>query len=263
MHYREADKKYFEIVQRELRNLFLSTNSTVFPETCRAFMGFCAKTNSLKSGLFDAVESDNPYVFNALFRCLCEHYLKFLYIWVRFASEKTDEVALDYFSCCGAVEARDYLGSIQLAEKLLGNEVSGNVYQAIAKLYPRAASLSNRELEAASGQFKYRAILRYLHKAVPEMIASQRPFLAHIVPAYALLSSFVHGGPYSDMELYSYADPKVIAECEERAGVAFMMAASVFMMSAAAISREFPQNIAIAGRVQEVLDEFTGKSGGT
>ena len=59
------------------------------------------------------------------------------------------------------------------------------------------------------------------------------------------------------MELYSYGDPKALAECEERSEIAFLMAASVFMMSAAAISREYPERVAIAGRVKAVIDQFT------
>lgn len=59
------------------------------------------------------------------------------------------------------------------------------------------------------------------------------------------------------MELYSYAVPKALAECEERAGIAFLMAASVFIMSVAAISREHPQHAAVAGRIKAVIDRFT------
>jgi len=257
MHYRDADDAYFAIVEAEMLALFSLPATTNFPETYRAFLGFCAKTNSLKTALFNMVESNNPYAFNALFRCLCEHYLKFLYIFVRFTKENTDSVASEYFSFCGAIEAREYSGAIQMAEALLGNDLAGNVDSAIAHLYPKAAALSRRELEAASNQFKYRAILRFLQSEVPGMIAAQRPFLAAIVPAYALLSSFVHGGPYTDMELYSYGDPKALAECEERSEIAFLMAASVFMMSAAAISREYPERVAIAGRVKAVIDQFT------
>ena len=89
------------------------------------------------------------------------------------------------------------------------------------------------------------------------MITAETPFLAMIVPQYALLSSFVHGGPYTDLELYSYAEPEALADCEQRAEIAFLMAASVFMMSAAAISREHRQHAAVAGRVKAVIDGFT------
>ena len=257
MHYLEADDAYFEIVTGEMTGLFASTEATQYPETRRAFLGFCAKTNSLKTALFDMIESNNPYAFNALFRCLCEHYLKFLYIFVRFTSETSDLAASEYYSYCGAIEARDYLNSIAAAEALLGNEIVGNVQKAIATVYPEAAGLSTRQLEREAERFKYRSILRFLQGEVPGMVAAERPFLASIVPAYALLSSFVHGGPYTEMEIYSYAKPEALQKCEQYAEIAFLMAASVFMMSAAALSRENPMHSGVAPRVKKVIDRFT------
>jgi len=67
--------------------------------------------------MFDMVESGNPYAFKAL-RCYCEHYLKFTYIFVRFLKENSDDVGREYFSYCGAIESRDYLNAVVLAEGL-------------------------------------------------------------------------------------------------------------------------------------------------
>jgi len=256
MHYREADDEYFEIVAAEMVGLFAKPGTTEFPSTYRAFAGFCAKTNSLKTALFDMVDSNNPYAFNALFRCFCEHYLKFTYIWVRFCSEKTDVAGSDYFDFCGASEARDYVAALQAAEKLVGDFVGGDAEKAIASMYPATVGMSQKEIEAKAGQFKYRSILRFLRTAAPEMVSTQTPFLVSIVPEYATLSSFVHGGPYTDMDMGTYSQPEALKECEERAGLAFMMAASVFMMSAAAVAREHPQHLSIAPRVLEIINRF-------
>ena len=63
MHYREADDAYFEIVEEDGPTLFGSVKETAFPNTYRAMFGFCAKTNSLKTAMFDAIDSNNPYAF--------------------------------------------------------------------------------------------------------------------------------------------------------------------------------------------------------
>lgn len=257
MHYRDADDEYFKIVSAEMVGLFTTPSPTEFPNTYRAFSGFCAKTNALKTALFDMVDANNPYAFNALFRCFCEHYLKFTYIWVRFCSEKTDEAGTEYFAFCGATEARDYVSALQTAEKLVDNDVSIDIENAIASMYPATVGMSLREIDVKSGQFKYRAILRFLKATAPNMVSSQTPFLAAIVPNYATLSSFVHGGPYTDMDMVSYSKPEALEECEERAGLAFLMAASVFMMSAAAVAREHRQHLSIAPRVYNVVKRFT------
>jgi len=256
MHYKDADTEYFEIVEAEMVGLFTKPGITKFPNTYRAFSGFCAKTNALKTALFDMAEANNPYAFNALFRCFCEHYLKFMYLWVRFCTEKTDDASTEYFDFCGSTEARDYVSALQAAEKLIDNDIAADINDAISFMYPATTGMTQREIDAKSGQFKYRAILRFLKTAAPDLLNSQTPFLAAIVPNYATLSSFVHGGPYTDMDMLSYANPKALEECEERAGLAFMMAASVFMMSAAAVAREHRQHLSVAPRIYDIVKRF-------
>ena len=256
MHYRDADDEYFEVFLEHGSSLGAAIGRTEFPNTYRAMFGFCAKTNSLKTAMFECIETNNPYAFKVLFRCFCEHYLKFMYIWTCFVSEKSDRIGSDYFSFCGAVEAQDYVSAIAMAESLLGNEMVANARDAIAQLYPDAAKLSARELERLSGQFKYRAILRFLADEKYAFVAKDRPFLAQIVPTYALLSSFVHGGPYTDLEMENFSQPSAIAECENNVEVAMLMTATVFMLTAAAISREHPEFGNIAPKVNSIIQRF-------
>jgi len=256
MDYIEADDEVFAILQDGGEALFATVKTTAYPETYRAMFGFCAKTNALKTAMFDMIESDNPYAFKALFRCYCEHYLKFTYLFVRFLREKSDAVGVEYFSYCGAIEARDYAAAIAMAEGLLGHSAHADAQAMIAVLYPKAAALSERELEAASGQFKYRSILRFLSRDVPQLLATDRPFLARIVPSYAELSSFVHGGPWTDTDMYGYSKPAALEECEKDGSLVFLMTASVLMFTAMAVSREFPPQGVFAGKVNAVLKRY-------
>jgi hypothetical protein len=179
-----------------------------------------------------------------------------MYIWTRFVHENNDSIGEEYYSFCGAVEAQEYVAAISMAEALLGNTVIYDVKRVIEHLYPKAAKLSNRELAERSNQFKYRSILRFLTQEPFGFVAHERPFLAQIVPAYALLSSFVHGGPYTDMEMAEYSQPGALRECESEAEVAFMMTASVFMLTAAAVSREHKEFAHIGARVNHVIKRF-------
>jgi predicted GNAT superfamily acetyltransferase len=256
MHYRQADDEYFSIVEECGPEVFSKLSSTAFPQSYRAMVMFCAKTNSLKTAMFDCIDSNNPYSFKVLFRCFCEHYLKFMYVWTRFVAENADLVGVEYYSFCGASEARDYVSAIAMAEGLLGNSVTADIQAAIAQLYPDAAKLSTRELEQASSRFKYRSILRFLGSDELQFVAKERPFLAQIIPAYALLSSFVHGGPYTDMEMMGYSEPRALEDCEREAEVAFLMTATVFMLTAAAVSKEYVELRPVAGRVKNLIDRF-------
>jgi hypothetical protein len=257
MDYREADDEFFEIVKEHSADVFGAGFKTKFPDTLRAMSMFCAKSNSLKTAMFDVIDSNNPYAFRVLYRSFCEHYLRFMYLWVRMSKEKTDEAGKEYYSYCGAVEALDYGNSLKVAESLIGNDVAVNFSDAIAKLYPEAAHLSKKQLEEYSGKFKYRAILRYLASDGIGFVSSKTPFLSAIVPAYALYSSFVHGGPYTDMEMFQYEKPETLEDCEEDLDVVVMMNATLFMMTSMAVTFAKGEKVDhVAGKVREVLRRF-------
>ena len=256
MHYREADDSWFAIME-EHPELFGAIGRSVFPQTYRAMFSFCAKTNALKLAMFECIDSDNPYSFKVLFRAFCEHYLKFMFIWTRFLKEKTDEIGREYYSFCGALEAREYAEAVVVAERLLGNAVVIDIQRAMHELYPEAAAASSQAVAKAAGQFKYRAIIRYFAGEDLRFVSADQPFLAQIIPTYALLSSFVHGGPYTDMEMAEYSKPAALAACKREVEVVVMMAATVYMFSAAAVSRELSEFGSIAPKVNRVLEQFS------
>lgn len=260
MDYRDADDEYFELVEQHGDELFAVVKRTEFPKTYGALLGFVVKTNSLKTAMFDMVDSNNPYAFKALFRCFCDHYIKFIYLFIRFLDENTDAVGDDYFNLCGAAEMLEYLDSIRVSQALIGNELTLETEKAIHKLYPRAAGMSKRQLSEASAKFKYRAILRFLNEAVPGIISQERPFLATIIPSYALLSSFVHGGPWSDRDMYIYVGEEALEDCERQAGFAFAMTASVLMFAVMAVGREHREFLPLAAQVNDILRRFLSQA---
>jgi len=260
MNYREADDQVFAIVEEHGSEVLTAGFKTKFPQTLRAMSMFCVKANSLKTAMFDMIDGNNPYAFRVLYRSFCEHYLRFMYLWVRMSKEKTDEVGKEYYSYCGAVEALDYGNSLKVAEGLVGHNVAANFSDAIEKLYPEAAHLSKKELEEYSGKFKYRAILRYLSSEDIAFVSSKTPFLSAIVPAYALYSSFVHGGPYTEMEMFEYENPETLENCEDDVEVIVMMNATIFMMTSMAVTFAKGEKIDhVGGKVNEVLRRFSAQ----
>ena len=262
MDYIEADDLFFSVLESGGATMFSTAGKTAFPKTYRAMFGFCAKTNALKTAMFDMIESNNPYAFKTLFRCYCDHYLKFTYLFVRFVLEKSDEVGREYFSFCGAIETRDYLKSIMAAEAIFGNQISGDVKGAIEAVYPDAATLSMKELQVASAKFRYREILRFLSAQAPDLLNSSTPFLASIVPAYAEMSSFVHGGPWSDLDMQGYVKPEALEECRRLAAIASLMSASTVMMTAICVTREFPECGQLAANMSAALNRVKGSATG-
>lgn len=256
MTYIEADDKYFALVEKHSPTLTSMLGKSEFQQTYPALLMFTVKMNSLKTAMFDMVDSNNPYAFKLLFRCFCEHYLRFTYLFIRFLSEKTDKAGEDYYSFCGATEAVDYVKSIKGAEALLGNELVGDIRKVLTQLYPRTETVSMQQIETKSAQFKFKAILRFLNETAPGIIDKERPFLAQIIPAYALLSSFVHGGPYTEMEMVTYAQPEALNSCREDTGLVFVMTASAFAFTAMAMSYESPNCGVIATEVFECIKQY-------
>lgn len=254
MDYVEADDRLFSLLEKHGAALFETIKTTAFPHTYRAMFGFCARTNALKTSMFDMIDSDNPYAFNALFRCYCEHYLKFTYIFIRFLKERSDDVGNEYFSYCGATEAREYASAIVLMEGLIGHAVVADVGKMLATLYPAVAQLSAAEVEAASGKFRYRSILRFIARETP-LLGKQQPALARIVPMYARLSSFVHGGPSSEAEMYSYSTGEPIEKCRQDVELVTLMTGSVLLFTALAVSREYPQFAGVAASISSTLKD--------
>lgn len=260
MHYEEADDDLFSAFEAEAEEFLQTIGRTQYKNTYRALIGFIFKTNALKTGIFDAVESENPYVLRILFRVLCEHYLKFTYILMRFMDEKTDNAGTDFFLYCGAVEARDYAKSLRLSESLIGNDFAINLERLITANYPRASELSVKKLEAKSAEFRYREILRYLAKHKSSLISSRVPFLASIIPAYAELSSFIHGGPMADEAMTMFGSEEEIMLCEEKASLAFMMAASIYSFTALIVASEFKEFMPLAIKLHSIVKKYSERT---
>ncbi|MGC4367020.1 DUF5677 domain-containing protein [Hydrogenophaga sp. R2] len=257
MDYRQADDQVFAIVEKYGAAVFGAGCNTEFPRTLRAMAMFCAKANSLKTAMFDSVDNNNPYAYRVLYRSFCEHFLRFLYLWVRMSKEKTDAVGSEYYNFCGAIEALDYCNSLRAAESLVGNEIAIDFSKAIETLYPEAARLNKRQLEEYSGRFKYRSILRYLSGDGIGFVSRDVPFLSAILPAYALYSSFVHGGPYTDLEMFEYVKPETIEKCESDLEVVVMMNATVFMLTSMAVTFAKGEKVDhIGAQVNQVLRKF-------
>jgi hypothetical protein len=253
MDYRAADDVYFSLVQEQATPMFERVHTTAFPQTYRAMFAFCGRTNFLKTAMFDMIDSENPYAFNTLFRCFCEHYLKFTYLFVRFLLERSDNPGKEYYAFCGAREMRQYAAAVVEAQGWIGNSVAADVDAYVAEHFPQAAHLSARDLKRESSKFDYRSILTALSRH-PNVLGPENAALAQILPMYAQLSSFVHGGPASEHEMQGESLENAVARCKHDAELVFTMTASVLLFTAMVVGREYPEHLKLAANVNAVID---------
>src|SRR3990172_4058495 len=94
-----ADYSYLDPVINALEDAFEEHESTLmefigkmgkslYPMTYFALMSFIPKIESLRIGIFNLVEIDEYYSEKILFRCCCEHFLNFKYIFIRLINKK-------------------------------------------------------------------------------------------------------------------------------------------------------------------------------
>ncbi len=253
MDYRSADEAVFSVVQNSLEAMTASVKSTKYPKTYSAMLSMIVRIASLKLSLFDLAEAGNPYAFQVVYRSFCEHYLRFMYIWFRFCQEKTDAVGEDFYDYCGAAEVANLTRSLKAAESIVGAEVTSKYEEVVGILFPKAKGMSRKEIPAKSDQFHYRTIVRYIAGKAPAIVSVESRFLVDVIRKYAELCVFVHGGPSTDQWAMTVVDGEAFEDCKKAADVVCMMSASVYMFTAAAMSREFPKLSQVAGLVNSIL----------
>lgn len=197
---RDADDLIHEVVEQSLAALTSELLKSEFPQTGLALTSLAAKTNFLKTAIFDLCENDDPYSAGILFRSLIEHSLRHLYMFIRYAIDKSDAVGQEYYKYGNLGEERDYLKSIKSANNLIDVNFSEfNVWEEIKKIRTDLAGVDVGTLEKLVGQFQYKNIIKYLAVNIKE--ASVLEFSQKLILNYSELSSFVHGGPSAEREM--------------------------------------------------------------
>lgn len=205
---READEKMFEVIEESFYLLTSTALKSDYKQTGRALTSFHAKTHFIKNAIYELCESDDPYSARILFRSLIEHFLRHQYIFIRFAIEKNDQVGEDFYKYCDVGENRDLLKNINSANKLGDDSyLNFNVWDEIKKVRKEFNDIDTKYLEDKINQFTYKNIIKYILTNISD--DSIKPILQKIIMNYSELSSFVHGGPFSEREMLKNSNSEI------------------------------------------------------
>jgi hypothetical protein len=84
----EKNDSYFEIIT-EIIPLFLEfSKNHKYKKTILALSAFHTHLSTLKNAIIDLSDAENIYSVKALYRIYLEHWMKGMYIWIRYISEK-------------------------------------------------------------------------------------------------------------------------------------------------------------------------------
>lgn len=197
---REISENVHEVMEKWLALVAQSQKDNPIPRTWLAQISFIARTNAIKESIFAIYEEDDPYSISILFRSLLEHTLKALYLFMRWAIQKSDEAATDYYNFCDLSEDLSYLRSLEQWANITDSKTPGKAgIDILHETKPASNPHSAKEIKLKANQFTPREILRYLSTRSKD--SQFDPFIMHILCTYSELSSFVHGGPFSEREI--------------------------------------------------------------
>jgi len=225
-----------EILNRLHKEYLGKVDSSEYPYSYKAIIGYSLSANAIKDGIFKALEYENVYSSKILFRSLIEHYIKFLYIVYRHATEKKDDVGKDFLVYYQADELVKYGNALQFSLKLDGKYKGIDPMDAVKKFSDEAYKKSKKELEEISKQFQYREILRFFEKNNSDLFNSQKAIFLPMITSFAELSSFVHGGPFTN-ELH--ADGISDNEAMDLYSNSFIMSGNILFFTLMALSETY------------------------
>lgn len=176
------------------------------PKTGLVMIQFVAKCNFLKTAIFDLCEVGNIYAVNIIFRTLIEHALKCQYIFMNWAENKNDITADNYMKWYEASENYDFMKSVEATAKIFRNENMNITIDSNLLNLPQFKEKSIKEIKDISSQLNYRNIIKYINEKIFKNTEFKEfEYLLKVIPAYAELSGYVHGGPTADKDMQKYS----------------------------------------------------------
>lgn len=195
----DLDERVSRIYKRHIPHLAICSSLKENKETIKSLIGLCNGIHDIKDGVISALDTNNIYSANILFRSFIEHYTKILFIAYRFSKENANEVGIDNLVYSRAKEIIDYGNALKLYTKLIGGNEDEVVYKdAISKFSKKAAEKSNRELKEISEQFDYRNVIKFFEEHESDLFKDQITVFAPMVISFSELSSYVHAGGYAN-----------------------------------------------------------------
>ncbi|MBI2577469.1 MAG: hypothetical protein HYV77_01345 [Candidatus Wildermuthbacteria bacterium] len=228
---REKNENYFETVSRIMPIFSEFMQGCSHRKTFLALLAFHTHLSTLKNALIDLSETGNIYSMKVLYRVFLEHWLKGTYIWTRYIEEDTDDVGNEYNSIGKIGEGLKYGNSVKQVSIILDAEAKDlDVWDTLCEYDPKLKELNKKDIINNIKKFEYKNIAKYL----ADHDAPGGKWVSIVIPEYAELSSFVHGGPDASEEYSQKLYDKRFEEYKGMVRFSFNMcrayAYSIFML---------------------------------
>jgi len=178
-----------------------------YVNTAKALFRFAQKIDRIATTM---IKADDLYVARILLRSLLEHEIIAYYIWTKYIKDETDDCGthyyVDYF-VSEQLKREGYNLSVEGIEK--GIEKNQNFENLKLKL-PFLQEATQQDLEKVyrvANQFDIKRIAKYLNTEIPESDAFSdvnKKVILDALIKYNFLSSYIHGGATSEIEIFEH-----------------------------------------------------------
>ncbi|MDP3150513.1 MAG: DUF5677 domain-containing protein [Ignavibacteria bacterium] len=212
----KQDEKVMNIIFEESSALPAQIQSSTIPKSGVTLISLLAAINSLKLSIFEICKSRDIYSLNVLYRSFLEHFIKINYFFYRLLTDKTDIVGEDYYKFYSQNEIAMYGKSLEQLRLIVDLEYRGkDIAEILYEIDPELKKYSSKELKGKILQYNYKNMIKFIFDKQNSTIKDvDFSIILSIIPEYAELSSFVHGGPYAiDSTAKSWNNNEIEMKC--------------------------------------------------
>ncbi len=190
------DEFIIDVINEPLTEIVRNMRETKTPKTLEAILMLQMSGNFIKTGIHKLAQDDNDYAKKILLRSLYEHFIRSMYIFISYSKTKTDSAGIEFYKWINTKENIDFLNSIKSRNHLDNNkQFDEKILEEISNIYAGFSDLSKNDVNASIKKIGFNQMLKFVYDSLENI----RPIIVDFPEEYSSLSSFVHGGPFSNM----------------------------------------------------------------
>lgn len=203
-------ERYSEIKQifgKNIEKIIKDSKASKIPNTLKLLLNAQRKIDEFICALNELVSQKHAYAINAIMRVVYEHYIVAHYVWLKSGYGANDDCANEYYQKYKLGEALKRTGHDLDVEGIINGIEKNNSPENLRKL---TSKFNITEAQIQDGyrvqkQFEVKNILKYVLQFTDE----NNPFKEHhlqfpfYLSQYNFLSSYVHGGPSAEDDIYN------------------------------------------------------------
>lgn len=210
-------ERYYEIkevFEKNIEKILADSNASKIPNTLKLLLNTQRKIDEFISALEVLVRNKHAYAINAIMRVIYEHYIVAHYVWLKSGYGKDDDCANDYYQKYKLGEALKRTGHDLDVEGIVKGIEKNNSPENLRKLIAQF-NISESQIQEGytiQKQFEVKNVLKYVLKFTDEFNTFKEHHLQFqfYLSQYNILSSYVHGGPSAEDDIYNSPNQLII-----------------------------------------------------